>query len=138
MKKSVKLSSFIKFTSNTLGNNLLKIKIFGKFQIMKIISKSDFTTVYLGKCLKEKNKYVAIKVQTQNCIISELEREAYFQFYLRGIGIPKVISFGKSRKYNILVETLLGKPINKLFQLNNNFESKMKDMCMAAIQIVRC
>jgi serine/threonine protein kinase len=136
MKKSVKLSSFIKFTSNTLGNNLLKIKIFGKFQIMKIISKSDFTTVYLGKCLKEKNKYVAIKVQTQNCIISELEREAYFQFYLRGIGIPKVISFGKSRKYNILVETLLGKPINKLFQLNNNFESKMKDMCMAAIQII--
>jgi serine/threonine protein kinase len=103
---------------------------------MKIISKSFFSTVYLGKCLKEKNKYVAIKVQKQNCIISELEREAYFQYYLRNIGIPKVISFGKTRNYNILVETLLGKTINKLFEINNNPESKMKDMCMAAIQII--
>ena len=136
MLKLVKVSSFTEYTPNTLGNNLLKIKFFGKYQIMKIISKSFFSTVYLGKCLKEKNKYVAIKVQKQNCIISELEREAYFQYYLRNIGIPKVISFGKTRKYNILVETLLGKTINKLFEINNNAESKMKDMCMAAIQII--
>jgi serine/threonine protein kinase len=136
MLKYVKVKSFTGYTPNTLDNNLLKIKIFGKYQIMKIISKSSFSTVYLGKCLKEKKKYVAIKVQKQNCIISELEREAYFQYYLRSIGIPKVLSFGKTKKYNILVETLLGKTINKLFEINNNPESKMKDMCMAAIQII--
>ena len=136
MKKLIKLSSFIEFKPNTLGNNLLKTKIFGKFQIMKIISKSFYSTVYLGKCLKEKNKYVAIKVQAKNCILSELEREAYFQYHLRGIGIPKVLSFGKIPKYNILVETLLGKTINKLFEVNNNHVSKMKDMCMTAIQII--
>lgn len=136
MKKSVKLSSFIEFKPNTLGNHLLKTKIFGKFQLMKIISQSFFSTVYLAKCLKEKNKYVAIKVQTKNCFMSELEREAYFQFHLKGLGIPKVITFGKTRKYNILVETLLGKTINKLFELNKDPESKMKDMCMTAIQII--
>ena len=136
MQKLVKLSYFTGFTPNSLGNNLLKMKIFGKFQIIKIISQSSFSTVYLGKYLKEKNKYVAIKVQALNSIISELEREAYFQYHLRGIGIPKVISFGKTRKYNILIETLLGKTINKLFEMNDNIESKMKDMCMAAIQII--
>ena len=68
--------------------------------------------------------------------MSQLEKEAYYQFLLKGTGIPKVLSFGRSGNNYILVETLLGKTIAKLFELNKNPQSKMKDMCMAAIQII--
>jgi casein kinase I family protein HRR25 len=135
-EKSVKLSYFNELTINRNDKNFLKMRIFNKFQIIRIIAITSLSTVYLAKCLKEKNKYVSIKIQGKNSLVSELEREAYFQYYLRGIGIPKVISFGKIGKFNVLVQTLLGKTIDKLFKENNNYESKMKDLCMAAIQII--
>ena len=69
-------------------------------------------------------------------IISQLEKEAYYQFLLKGPGIPKVLSFGRCGNNHILVETLLGKTLKQLFDLNKNPQSKMKDMCMAAIQIM--
>lgn len=134
--KSIKVFYFTEITTNKPFTKFLKMTIFGKFQITKIIAITSLSTVYLAKCLKEKNKYVAIKIQGINSLVSELEREAYFQYYLKGIGIPKVISFGKIGKFNVLVQTLLGKSIDKLFNANNNYASKMKDLCMAAIQII--
>ena len=135
-EKTVKINYFTELEINKPDTKFLKMIIFGKFQIIRIIAITSLSTVYLAKCLKEKNKYVSIKIQGKNSLVSELEREAYFQYYLRGIGIPKVISFGKIGKFNVLVQTLLGKTIDKLFKENNNFDSKMKDMCMAAIQII--
>lgn len=135
-EQSIKVFYFTELSTNRPDNKFLKMNIFGKFQIIRIIAITSLSTVYLAKCLKEKNKYVAIKIQGINSLVSELEREAYFQYYLRGIGIPKVISFGKFGKFNILVQTLLGKTIDKLFKANDNSESKMKDLCMAAIQII--
>ena len=55
---------------------------------------------------------------------------------LKGIGIPRVISYGVIPRYNILVETLLGKTIQQLFKINQNAQIKMKDLCMVAIQII--
>ena len=135
-EKSVKIFYFTEITTNKPYTKFLKMIIFGKFQITRIIAITSLSTVYLAKCLKEKNKYVAIKIQGINSLVSQLEREAYLQYYLRGIGIPKVISFGKIGKFNVLVQTLLGKSIDKLFNANNNYASKMKDLCMAAIQII--
>ena len=135
-EKTVKVSYFTEITANNPYTKFLKMNIFGKFKIIRILAITSLSTVYLAKCLKEKNKNVAIKIQGINSLVSQLEREAYFQYYLRGIGIPKVISFGKIGKFNVLVQTLLGKTIDKLFKENNNYESKMKDLCMAAIQII--
>ena len=135
-EKTVKVSYFTEITANNPYTKFLKMNIFGKFKIIRILAITSLSTVYLAKCLKEKNKYVAIKIQGINSLVSQLEREAYFQYYLKGIGIPKVISFGKIGKFNVLVQTLLGKTIDKLFKENNNYESKMKDLCMAAIQII--
>ena len=109
--------------------------IFGKYQIIKLIWKGPFSSVYIGKYLTEK-KYVAIKIQNKNANLSQLEKEAYYQFLLKGPGIPKVLSFGRCGNNHILVETLLGKTLKQLFDLNKNPQSKMKDMCMAAIQIM--
>ena len=116
-------------------NKFLKKVIFGKYQVIKTIGKSAFSSVFLGKCLNEK-KYVAIKIQSKNANISPLEKEAYYQFLLKGLGIPKIITFGRSGRFNILVETLLGKTVKQLFKLNKNPQKKMKDMCMTAIQII--
>ena len=109
--------------------------IFGKYQIIKLIWKGPFSSVYIGKYLTEK-KYVAIKIQNKNANLSQLEKEAYYQYLLKGPGIPKVLSFGRCGNNHILVETLLGKTLKQLFDLNKNPQSKMKDMCMAAIQIM--
>ncbi len=41
-------------------------------------------------------------------------------FQLKGIGIPKIISYGHYGQYNILVEELLGKTLGELFIENKN------------------
>ena len=64
-----------------------------------------------------------------------MESEAYILFMLKGFGIPNLISYGKSGKYNILVEELLGPSLNdilKLRKIKNGFP--IKDICMIAIQ----
>jgi len=109
--------------------------IFQKYLPIKTIGKSPQSAVFLGKCIKEK-KYVAIKIQNKNSITSDLEHEAYYLYYLRGFGIPKIISYGISGNYKVLVETLLGKSIDVLLKKNNDPKSKMKDICMIAIQIM--
>ena len=126
----------ISFTPLSPASTKLSRKIiFSKYQIIKLIWKGPFSSVYIGKYLTEK-KYVAIKIQNKNANISQLEKEAYYQYLLKGIGVPKVLSFGRSGNNYILVETLLGKTLKQLFDLNKNPQSKMKDMCMAAIQII--
>ena len=109
--------------------------IFKKYLPIKTIGKSPQSAVFLGKCVKE-NKYVAIKIQNKNSITSDLEQEAYYLYYLRGFGIPKIISYGISGNYQVLVEALLGKSIDVLLKKNNDPKSKMKDICMIAIQIM--
>ena len=64
-----------------------------------------------------------------------MEQEAYYLYLLRGFGIPKNISYGISGNYQVLVEALLGKSIDVLLKKSKNPKSKMKDICMIAIQI---
>ena len=109
--------------------------IFQKYLPIKTIGKSPQSAVFLGKCVKEK-KYVAIKIQNKNSMTSDLEQEAYYLYLLRGFGIPKIISYGISGNYKVLVEALLGKSIDVLLNKNNDPKSKMKDICMIAIQIM--
>ena len=109
--------------------------IFKKYLPIKTIGKSAYSAVFLGKCAKEKN-YVAIKIQDKNANFAEIQKEAYYLYLLKGFGIPKIISFGISGKYKILVETLLGKSIDILLEKNKNPKSKMKDICMIAMQIM--
>jgi len=109
--------------------------IFGKYEIIKKIGHSSYSSVFLGKFINKKI-YVAVKVQDKNACISELEKEAYYQYLLKGFGIPKVLSYGQNKHYNVLVMTLLGKSIDQLFKMNQEPNSKMKDLCMVAIQII--
>ena len=133
--KQTKILSYISYTLKIPNKTDLNKIIFGKYEIIKKIGESPYSSVFLGKDINKKN-YVAVKVQDKNAFVSELEKEAYYQYILRGFGIPNILSFGKNRKYNILVETLLGKTIAEYFTENKNANTIMKDLCMVAIQII--
>ena len=88
--------------------------IFKKYLIKKLISSSAFSNVYEG--INQINKTpVALKIE-KNDGLKFLENEAYFLMYLKGFGIPKIISYGKSGIYNILIEELLGPNLELLWE----------------------
>ena len=107
---------------------------FNKYKLQKLINKSAFSYVYKGINIINK-ELVAIKIENKITMINILESEAYILFNLKGFGIPNVISFGKSGKYNILVEELLGPSLGeilKLKRIKNGFP--IKEICMIALQ----
>ena len=105
-----------------------------KYKIIRKIGKGSFGSVYLGKNI-QKNDYIAIKLESKNQTDTILERETYILYSLKGFGIPEVISYGQNLKYNILIQELLGKSIDKLFYEKNR-KFPMKDCCMIGIQIL--
>ena len=114
--------------------NVRKV-IFKKYLPIKTLAKSQYSVVFLAKNIKD-NKYVAVKMQGKDAKSSELEKETYYLYTLKGFGIPKILSFGIYGNYKVLVETLLGKTIDVLLKANKNKKSRMKDICMIAIQII--
>ena len=108
--------------------------ILKKYRIIKRIGKGSFGSVYLGKNIQQ-NDYVAIKLESKNQTDTILERETYILYSLKGFGIPEVITYGQNMKYNILIQELLGKSIDKIF-FEKNRKFSMKDCCMIGIQIL--
>ena len=106
--------------------------IFGKYKILKLISEGSFGKVYLAQNIVTKKLY-AVKAESKFCKSPLLEMETYILYNLKGLGIPSVISYGYFGKYNILVQTLLGKSLNRIW-LENNKKLNLKDICMIAIQ----
>ena len=108
--------------------------IFKKFRPIKHLSKGAFSDIYAGINIHTKEK-VAIKVEERYKIDKSLETECYYLFSLKGLGIPKVISFGHNKNYDILVLPLLGKSLHEI-QSTKNFNFEFKDICLIAIQII--
>ena len=88
--------------------------IFGKYILKKLIAKGTFSQVYLGKNIKDNNDY-ALKIEDIIKVGSYLKEESYILVTLKGPGIPEVKGFGRIGKYNILVQNLLGKSIEKIW-----------------------
>ena len=106
---------------------------FKKYKLLRLIGKGSFSEVYLGENIVTKKIY-SVKIENRYLIKTEnLEKELYILLNLKCFGIPEVISFGRSGKYNILVQTLLGKSLEKIW-LENNRSFNIKDLCMIAIQ----
>ena len=111
----------------------LKKIIFKKFKIIKNISNGSYGDVHLGQYITTKEQ-VAIKIEDKKTKKQKtLEKEAYYLYILKGLGIPRVISYGYSGNYNILVETLLGKSLHVLNTIN---KFTLKDICMIGIQVL--
>ena len=114
-------------------NKTFKSKlIFGKYSIKHLISKGSFGEVYLGTNVLN-NKDYAIKMERTSKGESLLKEEAYVLLFLKGPGLPNVITFGISGRYHILIENLLGKSIYNIW-LEKEKKFNIKDTCMFAIQ----
>ena len=109
--------------------------IFKKFSLGKLIHKSDVSLIYEGKN-ELTQEPVAMKFEKNGGKYELLESEAYLLLLLKGLGIPRVISFGKIKNYKVLVEELLGKTIYLIWSKKINEKNKLNDICLTAIQCI--
>ena len=78
-------------------DELMNKIFFKKYQILKKIGCGSFGSVYLGKNITTEQLY-AVKFEPKNQQDLILERESYLLYYLRGFGIPQIITYGHNSK----------------------------------------
>jgi len=119
-------------------NNLIKKDtiIFNKYKVIKKINSGFFSDIYLGINLKDNNKYIVIKVEPKTVSKPLLETEANFTNILKGFGIPEVLSFGRIKNFNVLVEPYLGKSLKDIF-IEQKKRLSLKDICLISMQIIQ-
>ena len=119
--------------NSSLNNKLF----FNKYKIKKLVYKTSLSSIYEGINIKD-NEPVAIKLEKNSSKMNLLESEAFFLFYLRGYGIPKIITYGKSGLFKVLIEELLGSSIHSLWESRERYKTGskllLKDVCMIALQ----
>ena len=109
--------------------------LFKKYLVKDKIGKGAFGLVFLGTNIKT-NKDVAIKIESKEAIPQTLKSEVFKLIDLGGqLGFPKFKSYGKTSKYNILIESLLGKSLENIFNENGK-QFSLDELCMIAIQIL--
>lgn len=116
---------------------ILSCIFFKKYKPIKLISQGSFSVIYEGINI-ENNEQVAIKLESKNNSNENqlIQNETFYLYILRHIpGIVKIISTGHTKKYNILIEPLLGPTLYSLF-LDHNKNFTLKDICLISLQCV--
>jgi len=109
--------------------------IFKKYKPIKKIGEGCFGNVYSVIRLKDKSAF-AMKTEKINAKEKMLESEAYILYNLqKGLGIPKLITYGRIKNYNILIETLLGESLENIF-IKRQLKCNIIDVCAVGIQII--
>ena len=122
---------------NNNGDSLFIKKyplIFKKYRPLKKLGKGAFSEIYFGINIYTEEK-IALKIEKKNLKVKYLDTECYILFSLKGIGIPKVISFGHNKEYDILIMPLLGKSLQELY-ISKNLNFEFIDICLMGIQII--
>ena len=112
--------------------NLKNKVIFKKYKVLRILGKGSFGCVFQGINLLDGSD-VAIKVESKNAKCHLLEQESNYLSILKGYGIPSVKSYGKSGKFYVLVQELLG---YNLTQIKKTIKFTVTDIALLAIQII--
>ena len=122
-----------------ISQSFSKKLIFKRFKLEKLLATSKFSWVYEGKNII-KNTPVAMKIEKEG-EYDLLESEAYILTITKGLGIPKVITFGRHSQYKILVEECLGNNLQELWEsgpFKNDPSGEqniyIKDICLLAMQ----
>ena len=109
--------------------------IFKKYKPIVKLDHGSFGDIYKVIRLNDQKEF-ALKIEKKNIPVKYLESEAYYLFNLqKGYGFPKLISFGKIKKYNILIETLLGKSLYNIYFKTEN-KCNLADTCLIGLQIL--
>ena len=110
--------------------------IFSRYLIQKRVGKGSFGTVYQG-IIKDSNEKVAVKIEKrEKNDTGTLETEAYRLIYLQGEGIPKIFCYGNNQSHNLLVEELLGRSLEDLFNSCNK-KFSLKTVCVLGIEMIK-
>ena len=110
--------------------------IFSKYLIRKKVGKGSFGTVYQGVNTAT-NEKIALKVEKrEKNDPGTLENEALRLVYLQGEGIPKVYCYGNNLAHNLLVEELLGKSLEDIFNSYGKPFS-LKTVCVLGIEMIK-
>ena len=119
---------------NQKSESLINQIFFEKYKVVRKIGQGSFGRIYICQDIIS-NELYAMKVEQNSYLNNVLETESKYLNYLKGFGIPELIFFGRSEKYFILIETLLGKSLENLYsESHGNFN--LKDVCMIGIQIL--
>ena len=116
-------------------DKLRKKLIFKKYRIEKQIYTSYLSKVYEGKNELTKEK-VVLKLEKIESVYESLESEAYFLLFLKNVGIPRLISYGKFQNYKVLIEELLGESLYLIWKKKLNEVDKLRDICLIALQCI--
>ena len=122
------------------GNNInedpyINRIIFSKYLVQRKIGKGSFGIVYQG-IINNTHEKIAVKIEKRSSHSNgTLESEAYRLIYLKGEGIPKVHCYGNNQTHNILVEELLGKSLEEIFNRCGK-KFSLKTVCVLGIEMI--
>ena len=118
---------------NEVDENIGKI-FFKKYKVKNKIGKTSLIQIYEGENLTN-NTPVIIKLESIKNPELYLELEAMYLFSFKDLGIPKLISTGKTKSYIVLVEEKLGPSLYQLF-LKNKKKFSLNEICCIGIQCI--
>ena len=119
---------------NLKSESLINQIFFEKYKIIRKIGQGSFGRIYSCQDITT-NELFAMKVEQNSFQNNVLEIESKYLSYLKGFGIPELKYFGTTKKYNILIETLLDKSLENLFSESHG-SFNLKDICMIGIQVL--
>ena len=109
--------------------------IFKKYKPIKKLDQGAFGNIYSAIRLTDKSVF-AMKTEKKTAEIKSLESEAFFLFTLQnGFGFPKLISYGHTKNYNILIETLFDKSLFNMF-IKKKRNCNLIDASLIGLQIL--
>ena len=118
---------------NQSDENIHKI-LFKKYEIKTKIGKSSSIQIYEGINISTKIP-VIIKMESKTDEELYLESEALNLYLFKDLGIPKIITCGKTKTSIILIEEKLGPSLYKLF-LENKRKFSLNEICCIGIQCI--
>ena len=129
------MSSNINHNNNNNDPYINRI-IFSKYLILKKIGKGSFGTVYSGIITLNQEK-IAIKIEKkEKNSPGTLEFETRRLLYLQGEGIPKIYCYGNNQTHNILIQELLGRSLEDIFNSCNK-KFSLKTVCVLGIEMLK-
>ena len=107
-----------------------------RYKLVKKIGAGSFGSVYKAVDI-DKNKYVAVKVESKN---SEKKRLAHeiniYNNFISSKFIPKIIWYGSENNYNFLVMEYMGSSLEKLFESHSK-KFSLKTIIMLTIDLLK-
>ena len=130
---SILFTQEIKEKENQNDENLNKI-LFKKYKIKNKIGKTSLFKIYEGECISNSNP-VIIKIESRSNEELYLELEALNLYLFKDLGIPKIITTGKTKNSIILIEEKLGPSLYNLF-IENKRKFSLNEICCIGIQCI--